>query len=97
MFLIVKNNKLKVNSKSLAKNILMTVLLSGMSSCAYQEYEPAPIEANQTISNLASRDINEPGFIEFMHENGIAQWPIKQWRFEEITLAALYFNPLAEV
>ena len=51
MFLVVKNNKLKVNSKSLA-NILMTVLLSGMSSCAYQEYEPASLETNQAILNL---------------------------------------------
>lgn len=93
MFLVEKNNKLKVNSKNLAKNILMTVLLSGMSSCAYQEYVPAPIETNQAINNLVSRDINEPGFIEFMHKNGIAHWPVKQWDFEEITLAALYFNP----
>ena len=93
MFLVEKNNKLKVNSKNLAKNILMTVLLSGMSSCAYQEYVPAPIETNQAINTLVSRDINEPGFIEFMHENGIAHWPVKQWDIEEITLAALYFNP----
>jgi len=96
MFLVEKNKKLKVNSRNLVKNILVTVLLSGMSSCAYQEYEPAPIEANQTINNLVSRDMNEPGFIEFMHENGIAQWPVKQWSFEEITLAALYFNPQLE-
>lgn len=67
-----------------------------MGSCAYQEYEPAPIETNQTISNLASRDVNEPGFIEFMHKNGTGQWPVKQWDFEEITLAALYFNPRLE-
>ena len=59
----------------------------------YQEYKPAPIEANETINNIVSRDVNEPGFIEFMHENGIAQWPVKQWNFEEITLTALYFNP----
>jgi outer membrane protein TolC len=96
MFLVVKNNKLKVNSKSLTTNILMAVLLSGMSSCAYQEYEPAPIETNQTIRHLASRDVNEPGFTEFMHENGIEQWPIMRWSFEEITLAALYFNPQLE-
>ena len=96
MFLVAKNNKLKVNSRNLAKNILMIVLLSGISSCAYQEYEPAPIETSQTISNLVSRDVNEPGFIRFMHENGIAQWPVKQWSFEEITLAALYFNPQME-
>ncbi len=96
MFLVVKNNKLKVNSKSLTTNILMAVLLSGMSSCAYQEYEPAPIETNQTIRHLASRDVNEPGFTEFMHENGIEQWPVMRWSFEEITLAALYFNPRLE-
>jgi cobalt-zinc-cadmium efflux system outer membrane protein len=96
MFFLVKNNKLKVNSKSLITNILMVVLLSGMSSCAFQKYEPEPIETNQTISHLTSRDVNEPGFIDFMHENGIAQWPVKQWNFEEITLAALYFNPQLE-
>ncbi len=96
MFLVAKNNKLKVNSRNLAKNVLMIVLLSGISSCAYQEYEPAPIETSQTISNLVSRDVNEPGFIRFMHENGIAEWPVKQWSFEEITLTALYFNPQME-
>ena len=50
MFLVEKNNKLKVNSENLAKNILVTVLLSWMSSCAYQEYEPAQIETNQGFS-----------------------------------------------
>ena len=49
MFLVEKNNKLKVNSKNLAKNILMTVLLSVLASCAYQEYEPTQIETNQAI------------------------------------------------
>jgi len=71
----------------------MTILLSGLTSCAYQEYEPAPIETNQTINYLVSRDINEPGFKNFMQENGIVQWPVKHWGFEEVTLAALYFNP----
>jgi cobalt-zinc-cadmium efflux system outer membrane protein len=85
-----------VISKNLVKNILVAVYLSCMSSCAYQEYEPAPIETNQTINNIVSRDVNEPGFLEFMHENGIAQWPVKQLGFEEITLAALYFNPQME-
>jgi cobalt-zinc-cadmium efflux system outer membrane protein len=85
-----------VISKNLVKNILVAVYLSCMSSCAYQEYEPAPIETNQTINNIVSRDVNEPGFKEFMHENGIAQWPVKQLGFEEITLAALYFNPQME-
>ena len=56
MFLVVKNNKLKVNSKSLVKNILMTVFLSGMSSCAYQEYEPAPM-ASIIIGGMASSTI----------------------------------------
>lgn len=96
MFLVEKNSKPKVISRNLVKNILMAMFLSCMSSCAYQEYEPAPIETNQTINNIVSRDVNEPGFKEFIHENGIAQWPVKQWGFEEITLAALYFNPQME-
>jgi outer membrane protein TolC len=96
MFLVEKNSKPKVNSRGLVKNILVAVLVSGMSSCAYQEYEPAPIETNEIINNIVSRDVNEPDFIDFMHENGIAQWPVKQWSFEEITLAALYFNPQME-
>jgi len=52
MFLVEKNNKLKVNSTKLTKNILMTVLLSVSASCAYQEYEPTQIETNQAILNL---------------------------------------------
>jgi outer membrane protein, heavy metal efflux system len=71
----------------------MTIILSGMTSCAYQEYEAAPIDPDQTINYLASRDINEPDFMKFMQENGISQWPINQWGFEELVLASLYFNP----
>lgn len=93
MFLVGKNNKLKVNSPAYKQNILVFVLLFCMTSCAYQEYKAEPIEANQTIAHLVSRDINEPGFIKFMQENSIAQWPIKQWGFEEIVLISLYFNP----
>ncbi|RKZ49786.1 MAG: hypothetical protein DRQ48_02970 [Gammaproteobacteria bacterium] len=96
MFLVKKNTKLKVNSRHIVKNLLVAVFVSAMSSCAFQEYEQAPIETNQTINNLVSRDVNEPGFTEFLQENGISQWPVKQWSFEEITLAALYFNPQIE-
>lgn len=78
---------------NLAKNILMAIFLSGMSSCAYQEYEPMPIEVNQVVDNLVSRDLNEPAFKEFMQENGIVQWPIEEWNFDEIMLTAFYFNP----
>lgn len=93
MFLVEKINKLKVNSSAYKQNILVIVLLFCVSSCAYQEYKAEPIETKQTIDDLVSRDINEPGFIQFMQANGIAQWPIKQWGFKEIVLTSLYFNP----
>ena len=96
MFLVGNINKLKVNSPRFIKNILMTIVLSGMTSCAYQEYEAAPIDPDQTINYLASRDVNEPGFMKFMQDNGISQLPVKRWSFEEIMLAALYFNPQLE-
>ena len=93
MFLVDKNNKLRVDSPAYKQNILLAVLLFCMTSCTYQEYKAEPVEANQTIAHLVSRDVNEPGFIKFMKENGISQWPIKQWGFEELVLASLYFNP----
>ena len=93
MFLVEKINKLKVNSISCKQNILVAVLLFCTTSCAYQEYKAEPVEANQSIAHLVSRDVNEPGFIKFMQENGVSQWPIKQWGFEELVLVSLYFNP----
>ncbi len=38
----------------------MILLLSGLTSCVYQEYEAASIETQQTIDYLVSRDINDP-------------------------------------
>ena len=93
MFLVDNIIKLKVNLPRFPQNILMGVILFCVSSCAYQEYEAEPLSTNQTISNLISRDMNEPGFMKFMQENGVLQWPIEKWRFEELVLAAFYFNP----
>lgn len=108
MLLVKKINKFSVILSSLSPRLLMLIFLSGLNSCAYQKYELAPIESRQTIEYLLSRDVDEPGFIQFMQENSaeqistqecpIQKWPLmqvstKQWGFREITLAALYFNP----
>ncbi len=93
MFLVDIIDKVKVNSQALISKILLAVILSCLSACAYQEYEPQAITTNQAISDLLARDIGEPGFKQFMQENGVRSWPIRQWKFEGLYLTALYFNP----
>lgn len=93
MFLVDIIDIVNVNSHALTQKILLAILLSCLSACAYQEYEPQAISSNQTITQLNSRNLGEPGFKKFMLENGVTTQSDPQWNFETLYLTALYFNP----
>ncbi|MBC7755158.1 MAG: TolC family protein [Bdellovibrio sp.] len=66
------------------------------SACVNQPYEAKPIDATAISSKLANKDINNPDFKAYLAKQGINQ-PISEWGVDELTLAALYFNPKLDV
>jgi outer membrane protein TolC len=55
-------------------------------------YQPKPLDPAVTAARLESRSLAEPGLKEFLERAG-ATLPAANWNFDQLTLAALYFNP----
>ena len=74
----------------------MAVLaISVLASCAPPKYTASPLNIKAISNNLLSKDPRDAGFQAFLAKNGFAanQLPLKSWGINELTLAALYFNP----
>ena len=72
--------------------------LLGLAGCVH--YQPAPISpANQVVA-LENRSLADPGLQAFLAQNltpAPGQWPLTNWAFEPLSLAAFYFHPSLEV
>ena len=70
-----------------------------LTGCAARRYQPSPIVAATTASQLESRSLADEGLRSFMEKNlgQSAPWPLKTWNLQRLSLAALYFNPALDV
>src|ERR1700732_1492749 len=79
------------------------VSLSGvflLAGCAVQRYQPAPIVASTTASQIESRSLADGGLQSFEEKNlshPVSSWPPKTWDLQTLSLAALYFNPTLDL
>ncbi len=77
------------------------ILLLWMAGCApVQRYRPKPIAPTATAAHLESRSLTEPGLKQFLEQNlghPLSLWPIPTWDFNQLALAAYYFNPRMQV
>jgi cobalt-zinc-cadmium efflux system outer membrane protein len=74
-------------------SLLATTLLGG---CAMQRYQPAPINAGLSASDLESRNLADPAleaYIEKTLGHSVVPWPPETWDLKSLSLAAIYFNP----
>ncbi|MBI5386672.1 MAG: TolC family protein [Verrucomicrobia bacterium] len=69
-----------------------------MNGCA--RYQPAPVVPAKTAEALESRSLADAalrGFLETNLHRTLGEWPLKDWDFEQLTLAACYFHPSLDV
>ena len=81
--------------KIIAISYLVVVLLS---SCA--SFEPQPLSPADTIASYESRTLDNPDLQAFIQKNikhELPTWPLPQWDFDLLTLAALYYHPDLDV
>ena len=81
--------------KITAASCLIVVLLS---SCA--SFEPQPLSPADTIAAYESRTLDNPDLQAFIQKNiqsKLAAWPLPEWDFDLLTLAALYYHPDLDV
>lgn len=65
-----------------------------LGGCAHYHDKPLTLEA--TGQSLQSRTLTDSALKPFLETNlnaPLAEWPLKQWNFDQLTLAALHFHP----
>ena len=75
--------------------LVAALVISALANCAQQKYTASPLNIKAISNNLINKDPRDAGFQAFLAKNGIAEnlLPLKSWGINELTLAALYFNP----
>lgn len=73
--------------------MLCVVLL--LSACVKQQYLAEPIQPEQSLQQILDTGTDNKGFKTFLQLNNypVHHWPITQWDFHGLALAAIYFNP----
>lgn len=72
------------------------LLLAG--GCA--RFEPLPLRPGESARVLETRSLTEAGLRQFLERNlgkPVDRWPLQEWDFPKLALAALYFHPSLEV
>ena len=80
--------------------LVLPLVASAMLTAACARFEPRPISAEDSAIQFEQRTLTELNFKQFLANNGVAPptaWPQRLWGLEQLTLAALYFNPDLDV
>lgn len=81
--------------KITAASCLIVVLLSACAS-----FQPQPLSPAGTIASYESRTLDNPDLQTFIQKNiqrELSAWPLPEWDFDLLTLAALYYHPDLDV
>lgn len=76
--------------------MLAVVALFGW-GCAH--FDPKPFDTAKTASDFDQRRLDAPELRAFLETNlgPVAAWPLPQWTFEQLALAALFYHPKLDV
>lgn len=80
---------------SAAVGLASLCLLAG---CA--RFEAKPLSPEQTAAQFEARSLDGLGLKRFMEQNlqrDVQDWPLQEWDFDTLTLAALYYHPSLDV
>ena len=83
--------------KTLIKPFLSVLILSCFSSCIH--YEAKKINRSQVFTQFSERSLSDDGLKSFLNHNSVSSqnWKKAIWGLNDLTLAALYFNPELDV
>lgn len=88
------NDKFNI-MKITAVSCLVVALFSGCAS-----FEPQTISPADTVARYESRTLDNPDLLAFIQKNSqreVVPWPLPQWDFALLTLAAFYYHPDLDV
>jgi len=78
--------------------VLPALLALVPAGCAHFENKPlSPAQSADILEELSLDDPQLRAFISTNLHRGFAEWPTKEWDFEELTLVAVYFRPELDV
>ena len=80
--------------------MLVLAAMVSLSGCAPQRYRAAPIAADATAASFDARSLTDPGLRAFEEEclgYPLTGWPLAEWDYRTLSIAALYFNPELEL
>ena len=92
----------QLNFACLPKLALLLLLIMA-TSCAHQPYQAKPLDPAAVNAKLANKDATSADFKSYLSKLGYAQadnnnkLPFAEWGIDELTLCALYFNPILDV
>ncbi len=78
----------------------MLLIFCGLTaSCAKEKYTAKPLDAKQVSAKILNKSLSDVAFKAYLIKQGyaVSDWPIQQWGLDELTYAALYFNPQLDV
>ncbi|GAB3675923.1 TolC family protein [Salinisphaera aquimarina] len=75
------------------------MLALGVSACAHQQYQPAPLDPAATAKQFDQRRLDAAELLVFMKMLGAQpdHWPLPRWTLDDLFLAALYYQPDLDV
>ena len=70
-------------------------VLSLLSACALQSYQPAPLDQEAHAAAYLARRMDDPELKEYMlaHGHPASDWPVQRWGLDDLTLLAFYYHP----
>ena len=80
----------RLTALSVLAALVCAMILSG---CA--AYRPRPLDVRQSLAAFEARRLDAPGLRRYMEQalhRPVAAWPLPSWDFEQLTLAADYYN-----
>jgi outer membrane protein, heavy metal efflux system len=95
---------MKIPQKKQAANIAITIcslsIFCGLiSSCAKEKYVAKPLDPQVVTAKISNKDILNADFNAYLIQQGYSatDLPFQFWGLNELTRAALYFNPKLDV
>jgi cobalt-zinc-cadmium efflux system outer membrane protein len=85
---------------TIRKQIALFLGILTLTGCAVRRYQPVPIVASETASQLESWSLADTGLRSFAEKilgHPVSPWPPKTWDLQALSVAALYFNPTLNV
>lgn len=71
------------------------LLLLSLFACTNHKYEAQPLDPEKNYHSIVEQDLDSEEFKVFLEMNNYSTraWPIQRFGLEELSLAALFFNP----